>query len=501
MAAGVVCKDAMAAVPVGAPESAPLVAASGSSAAHASAVNAGAPAMTAASTAQQTMPGGGPGGNQVLHIMVGHSVVVRTAARLKRVLVGNAAVVTTATTAPNEVVITAAGAGSSSVVLWQENNESKILEVFADVDVSLLRQAVAQSFPSEPVGVEAEEGKIVLTGKASAQTVADHIVKMAAPFSKEIVNSMQVALPTRQKQILLKVRFAEVDRSKLTQFGINLFSTGGANTFGAVSTQQFGGVSGSNVGSVPRTVTTGTIPGSNIAQGSIGAPLSGQPGAFATNDLLNLFLFRTDINLGAIIRDLQQRNVVQILAEPNLLAADGEPADFLAGGELPYPVVTGIAGQSTVSVQFKPFGIKLGFTGNIESDNTIRLKVYPEVSALDFSNAVTISGFVEPAITTRNAHTVVELRDGQSFGIAGLLDQRTTAQFSKLPGIADIPILGRFFQSRSVNRTNSELLVIVTPSIVDPAAASGPGPELPKMPIAPLDEKQFDTQVPSQKGS
>ncbi len=169
--------------------------------------------------AQQVAQSDNFAGNQVLHILIGHSVVIRTDARLRRVLVGNPAVVTTATTAANEVVVTAIASGSSSVVLWQEDNKSRILEVFGDVDVSLLREAVARSFPNEPIQVEAEENRIVLTGTATAVPVADQIAKMAIPFSKEIVNSIRIALPGRQKQILLKVRFAQVDRSKLTAFG------------------------------------------------------------------------------------------------------------------------------------------------------------------------------------------------------------------------------------------------------------------------------------------
>ena len=425
-------------------------------------------------------------GNQVLHILVGHSVVIRTEPRLRRVLVGNPAVVTTATTAPNEVVVTATAAGSSSVVLWEENNQSRIIEVFADLDVSLLRDAITRGLPGEDIEAESEEGRVVLTGTASSPAIADQIGKMAAPFSKEIVNSIKIALPHRQKQVLLKVRFAQVDRTKLSAFGVNLLSTGAANTIGTITTQQFGTLGLGDQGKL-----TGTI----------GAPNRGATTTQTLSDLLNIFIFRPDLNLGATIRDLQQRNVLEILAEPDLLAANGETARFLAGGELPYPVISGIAGQSTVSVQFKPFGVKLEFTGYIESDNTVRLKVFPEVSSLDFTNAVTISGFVLPAIATRHAETVVELRDGQSFGIAGLLDQRTTAQFSKVPGIGDIPILGQLFRSRSINRTNSELVVIVTPTIVDPAATQTAAPELPKMPIAPLDQKQFDTKTPHGSGS
>lgn len=416
-------------------------------------------------------------GSQVLHILVGHSVVINTTARLRRVLVGNPAAVTTATTSPNEVVLTALAPGSSTVVLWQVDNQSRILEVFCDLDVAMLREAVARSFPGEQIDVEAEEGRVILTGIVSSQAVADQIAKMAAPFSKDVVNSFRIALPARQKQILLKVRFAQVDRTKLSQFGINALSLN-PKMIGTTSTQQF---------------TPPTFGGSTVD------PVTGvRTSSFNFSNLLNVFLFRSDIQVGALIQDLQQRNVLEILAEPDLLAANGEPARFLAGGELPYPVVTGSGtGTQAVTVQFKPFGVKLEFTGFIEDDDTIRLKVFPEVSSLDFTNAVTISGFVLPAIATRHAETVVELRNGQSFGIAGLLDQRTTAQFSKIPGIGDIPILGWLFKSKSINKTNSELVVIVTPQIVDPAAGKMAPAEVPRMPSSPLDPKQFDKKIPS----
>lgn len=440
--------------------------------------------VAAAHPAPASQAAGNFAGNQVLHIIVGHSVVIRTDARLRRVLVGNPAVVTTVTTAPNELVVTASTSGSSSVVLWQEDNRSRILEVFSDLDVSMLREAFARNFPREPIQVEAEENRIILSGAVSAVPIADQVVKMAAPFSKELVNSIRIAPPGRQRQILLKVKFAQVDRAKLTAYGINLFSTPGGKFFTSGSTQQF---------APPQLVNnTGSSGGGGGGNGV-------QVSTIGLSDLLNLFIFRPDIDLGATIKDLQQRNLLQILAEPNLLAANGESAKFLAGGELPYPVVSGVAGANTVSVQFKPFGVKLEFTGVIQDDDTIRLKVFPEVSSLDFGNAVTINGFVLPAIATRHAETVVELRNGQSFGVAGLLDQRTTAQYSKVPGIGDIPILGLLFRSKSISRTNSELVVIVTPSIVDPAAEQAV-PEIPKMPVSPLDTKQFDKKIPSSGG-
>ena len=189
--------------------------------------------VAAGPTVQRPEPG------ETLHILVGHSVVVRTHPRLTRVLIANPAVVTTTTTAPNEVVITAAAAGSSSVVLWHENNQARIIEVFGDLDVSLLREATTRSFPGEAIRVEAEEGRVLLTGTASSAAIADQIGKMGAPFSKEVVNFIRLVQPPRPKQIMLKVRFAQVDRSKLTEFGINLFSTGSAHTWGVAGTQQF----------------------------------------------------------------------------------------------------------------------------------------------------------------------------------------------------------------------------------------------------------------------
>src|SRR6476661_9550509 len=247
------------------------------------------PAMAQAPPApvvQQLGPNENPGGNQVLHILVGHSVVIHTDPRLTRVLVGNPAVVTTETTAPNEVVVTATAPGSSSLVLWQENNQSRTIEVFADLDVSLLREATARNFPNEAIQVEAEEGRVLLSGTASSAAVADQIGKMGAPFSKDVVNSIRLAPPTRQKQVMVKVRFAQVDRTKLTAFGINWFSTGG-NTFGQVSTQQF---------SPPQLVRGASGGGTGVDTSSIGL-----------SDLLNIFLFRPDLNLGVTIKALQQK--------------------------------------------------------------------------------------------------------------------------------------------------------------------------------------------------
>jgi pilus assembly protein CpaC len=181
------------------------------------------------------------------------------------------------------------------------------------------------------------------------------------------------------------------------------------------------------------------------------------------------------------------------------MAISGQPADFLAGGEFPYPIVQGGTAGSVpaITIQFHPYGVKLKFIGTIADDGTIHLKVAPEVSSLDYTNAITISGFTMPAIQTRRAETEIELKNGQSFGIAGLLDQRTTVQLSKIPGIGDVPILGELFKSRNVNLTNTELLVLVTPTIVDPVGGEVPstGAQV-SLPTKNLDVPSFDKGLP-----
>ena len=443
-------------------------------------------AQAPASAPQSQASMGQPGeqGPETVHILVGHSLLIHTGSRIKRVLTGNPAVIESVPTSPRELVITAKETGGSSLMVWDETGQNRTLDVYADLDITPLRNTLDQSFPNSNIEVQSQGGKVTLVGTVSSPAVAEQVLKMAGNFSKEVVDGLVVAAPPRQKQVMLKVRFAEADRGKLTQFGINLFSTGATNTIGTVSTQQFGPLAVQNSSS-----SGGTAPPQT-------------PQQFSLSNLLNIFLYRPDINLGATISDLQTKNVLQILAEPNLMVLNGEAAHFLAGGEFPYPVVAavGTAGSTpTVTIQFKPYGVKLEFVPTILEDGSIRLKIAPEVSSLDYTNAITISGFTMPALSVRRAETVIELKDGQSFGIAGLLDDRVTIQLSKVPGIGDIPILGQLFRSRSNSRTNTELLVLVTPTIIDPVGGSVPTTAAPQvnMPVRNLDKERFDKGLPS----
>ena len=414
-----------------------------------------------------------PAEGETLHVLVGKSIVINVQTPLTRVLSSNPAAVETMATSPTQVVIEGKAAGASSLILWDASGRSQVFDVVTDIDIAGLRNAIQKTYPNQHLEVDADGGRLLLTGTASNPHIVEDLGKMAGAYSKDVVNSIRVPI-IHDRQILLEVRFAEVDRTAISQLGFNFFSTSPAKNLFATTTGQY---------SPPSTSTTagGGAPAATISQ------------------LLNVFMFRPDINLGATIQALQSRDVLQILAEPNLMAISGQKATFLAGGEFPFPIVQPSQGFTSVTITFKPFGVKLDFTGTVMDDNTLRLHVAPEVSTLDFSNSLVVSGFTIPAISTRRAETEIELKDGQSFGIAGLLDRRTTTLLSKVPGIGDIPILGQLFRSKSINKNNTELLVFVTPHIVDPVHVDTTAPVQPKLAVPFLDQDKFDEQAPGHK--
>jgi pilus assembly protein CpaC len=261
----------------------------------------------------------------------------------------------------------------------------------------------------------------------------------------------------------------------VTQLGFNILSTGLGKTIGSITTGQFGGTSPFQITDTFPIKAGGSSPVTSTVSQTV-------------NNALNIFLYNPNIHLGTVIQALQSQNLLQILAEPNLMTESGKEASFLAGGEFPYPLVTSVgSGSPTISVQFKEFGIRLSFTPILTADGTIHLKVKPEVSTLDFSNGVVISGFTLPALSTRRVESEMSLADGQTFAIAGLVDNRVTEILSKVPGIGDIPVLGKLFQSKSFSKSKNELLVIVTPHIVHPSSP-GQEPHGPNFPQPFLDQ-------------
>jgi pilus assembly protein CpaC len=413
--------------------------------------------------------------SDLLHVLVGHTFFLNTELRLKRVYISNPAVLASMTSSPNQLLLTAKTPGISSLVIWDIFGGSTVYTVSADVDADGLRKALLDALPKAHLEVSVLQDRIGLSGTVATQAEADTASKLAQLYAKDIANSITIK-PAPVKQVQLKVRFIEVDRVKLFQFGFNFLSLG--QNIAATSTQQFSSFSG---------IASGTT--SAAATATISNPL-------------NLLLYNQSLNVGAALQDLEQKQVVQILAEPTITAISGEAANFLAGGEFPFPVVQGggSGGYASVTVQFRPYGVKLDFTPTVSPEGTIRLKVAPEVSALDYTNEVTISGYTIPALSTRRAQTDVELKDGQSFAISGLLDHRLTDEFSKMPGIASIPILGHLFRSKSTNRSVAELLVVVTPTIVDPLSTPQPVVE-PVNSLPYLEPKQFDKEIntPSDK--
>ncbi|HLI63889.1 MAG TPA: pilus assembly protein N-terminal domain-containing protein, partial [Terriglobales bacterium] len=407
---------------------------------------------------------------QTLHLIVGRSLFLEFPQRLRRVYVSNPTVLDAMTASPTEVVITARSGGASSLVLWTNDGQTQVYTVLSDVDVAGLSHSLAEALPGDHVEVEAQQGRIHLSGVVGSDAAAEEAARLASVYSKEVINSLVVD-PRHLPQVQLQVRFAEIDRSKLTAFGINLLGMN-ANNMGQSSTEQFSPFTFQQNGSTTQAITS---------------------------DFLNLFYFNVKNGVGATIKDLETKGILQILAEPNLTTISGKPARFLAGGEFPYPMVQpgGIGSVPTITIDFRPYGVKLEFTPWVNSDGTIRLKVAPEVSALDYTNEVVIAGYNLPAISTRKAETEVELNDGESFGISGILDHRITDTLSKMPGIGDIPILGQLFRSRSLNHSTTELVVIVTPKIIDPLKGPGlPAPSTPKMPVPFLEQQTFDQGLP-----
>jgi len=413
--------------------------------------------------------------SQTLHILVGRSIFITALSRLKRVYISDPTIIDSFTSSPTQIVVTAKIAGISSLAMWDETGRSQIYVISSDTDATTLQNELHEALPKDNIQVTTRGDRITLTGTATDALSLDTAGKLAALYGKTVVNSL-VVRPPHLRQVKLKVQMIEIDRSKMETFGVNFLKQG--NAAFTASTGQFPAVG----------VTSASSTGTSAAP----AP------SLSIVSPLNLLLFSSSLNLGMILQDLQDKQILQILAEPTITTVSGQKASFLAGGEFPFPVVqASTGGIASVSISFRPYGVKLEFTPTVNADGTIRLIVAPEVSDLDFSNAVTIAGYSIPAISTRRAETEVELRDGQSFAISGLLDHRTTDIYNKMPGFGDIPLLGQLFRSKSTTHSTEELVVIVTPILVDPLTDTTP-PVLPNLPVPMLDVKQFDKTVVKQ---
>lgn len=383
-------------------------------------------------------------------LTAGRSTVLTTDFDITRIAVTNPAIADAVVVKPREVLVDGKGPGTVSLIVWG-NSVRKHYDVVVDRGVHVLQQNLQQLFPGEDINVAVNDEAVVLSGAVSNNDVmlrAAEIARAAFPKSS-VVNMLQLPGGSPSQQVMLQVRFAEVNRNALQQAGLALFTT--------------------RIGMTARSTTQ-----------QFAAPDfdDEKPGGLEFADFLNLFYFHRRHGIGGVLKALQAQGFLQSLAEPNLIAYNGQEASFLAGGEIPIPIVSGIAGQ--VSVVYKEFGIRLNFRPTIAGD-VIRLKLRPEVSSLDFSNGIILSGFRIPALNTRRAETDVELRDGQSFAIAGLLNNVSQTDRQAIPLLSKLPVIGNLFKSKANRAEQTELMVLITPRLVRPLDPD----EVPPLPTRP----------------
>ncbi len=370
---------------------------------------------------------------RVISVAKGRSALYQHPGAIARISVGDPNVVDVQLVSERESVVYARELGTTSLVVWDRAGGLHLFAIEVTADAPGLERYLRGLFPGEQIVVAASGNTVTLSGQVSSAVIAQRALEVARTTGAQVIDALQA--PALQ-QILLQVRFAEVNRSAVTQFGTEI-STLNPHLLNA----------------------DGDWGGETLAEG-----------------LVRLFLLNVDSEIETVIRALKSRGLLRTLAEPNLLTLPGREASFLAGGEFPFPTVQGGQGNNAVTITFKEFGVRLRFTPTITNTGSIRLQVAPEVSSLDFGNGLAFGGFQIPALLTRRAETEVELREGQHLAIAGLIDNSISDNLDKIPILGDIPILGLLFRSKDVRQNRTELLVIVTPRLVQPTDTPPPLP-------------------------
>src|SRR5688500_18723598 len=419
-----------------------------------------------------------------VQIVTGRSTVLEIGAPIMRVSLTNPDIADAMVTSNSQLLLHGKTPGTISMFAWERAGAVRRYDICVGRDVERLSAQMKEMLPSEAAQVTSNGRNVVLSGRVSTKELGEKAVNLATAFverKEEVVNLLQVqARPNNQ--VLLRVRFAEVSRSALTELGISLFTspTGINNTLGRVTTQQFAAPGYSDL----EVTKTGPDPF------EFGAPVTTAKGNYNFSDFLNLFILSERYDLGVLIKALQTRGLFQSLAEPNLVAESGKEASFLAGGEFPIPVAQA-GGGNAITIEFKEFGVRLNFTPTVDGDR-IHLKVRPEVSTLDFANGIQLNGFRVPALVSRRTSTELELRNGQTFAIAGLMNNSMTSTMTKIPGIGDIPILGYLFRSKAAQKNRTELVVMITPILLG-EGSTGVTNQLPRLKdpfLSPLQDRE-----------
>jgi pilus assembly protein CpaC len=421
-----------------------------------------------------------------LRLTVGKSIVIDYPSDVQQISTSDPGIIDASPVTTREILVHGKGLGTATMIIWSKTGQRTFYNVTVDLNLDPLRRLLKESFPNDTIEPRSSRDSISLNGRVSNKDVGDRAIALATSFSKTVVNNLQVAAPPVDRQILLRVKFAELDRTRQLQYGVNMFGIPGQTLVGA-STGQFPPPNLSGTAGI----SPGVSNSSGLSQGSI-----------SISQALNIFAFNPKLNLGAFIKALQAEAILQILAEPNLVTTNGKEASFLVGGEFPVPILQGGANSGAVTVQFREFGIRLLFTPVLTENKTVKMHLRQEVSSLDIANGVALNGFTIPALSTRRAETDVELGEGQSFVVAGLLDNRETESFSKIPVLSEMPIFGNLFKTRDEKKNQTELVLLVTPELTEPIGANEPKPELyfPKEFLKRLDPKDL-AQPSSKKGN
>ena len=431
-----------------------------------------------------------PSTPDTVRLLVGRSTLVDLGTPIARVSLTSADVADALVTSPNQLLVHGKVPGAISMFVWSRGGDVRRFEVAVQRDLTKLTDQVKQLFPNEAIQVHGNGRSVVLSGTVGSKDVVDRAINVALGFvekKEDVVTLLQVREGRISNQVLLKVRFAEVSRSGADGVRHVVLHQPDRRQehASAASPRSSSRRRDSRTWRGPRPAAT-SAPTSTSAEGKL---------SFA--DFLNVFLLNQKYDLGVVIKAMQSRGLFQSLAEPNLVAESGKEASFLAGGEFPVPIVQGSGANMGISVQFKEFGIRLNFTPTVNGDR-VHLKVQPEVSTLDYGNAVTLNGFRIPALSTRRAETELELRNGQTFAVAGLMNNQVASTMQKMPGIGDIPILGHLFKSRAAQKDQTELVVMITPEIL-PNDSDGVTNALPRTPdsfLAPLPEPKTKAPLP-----
>jgi pilus assembly protein CpaC len=399
---------------------------------------------------------------KLLSVYANQSVLLDTPYDIKRVSIARPETADVLVVSPRQILVVGKSGGTTTLVYWAQEGVATTVEVVVGINLDLVREDLRKIAPNQAFEVTAAGDTLILTGTVGDNVVQTRLVEGARAYAKTVVNLLSVQ---KLEQVLLQIRVSEIDRSLAKELGFNFLFRG--NTLvGAISPpSNFNPLGGDFLGPI------------------LGNGLSDQVNAFVTKP--------GGQDFAVFMRALDDKGGLKILAEPNLVVANGAEGKFLVGGEFPVVISTGSTGTSSFSVTYKEYGVRLGFQPKISPNGEIYLHVAQEVSELDFANAVILSGFRIPALKTRKAESGLQLADGQTFVLAGLIDNKVSKQVSKIPLLGDIPILGALFRSTRYTNNETELMVMVTPKIVRPLNKD----EIPALPTETMKPEELSPNL------